>query len=66
MQSKDKSDPKATNPSREEIQGFNIKINEFGEVICTHEMNDINEFLDKAVKDKKLIDRQDVLKGDED
>lgn len=51
---------KTTEANPKDIQGFNIKINEFGEVVCTHEMDDINEFLDKNVKDKKLVDRQDL------
>lgn len=53
---------KNTESSSKDIQGFNIKINEFGEVVCTHEMDDINDFLDKNVEDKKLVDRQDLKK----
>ena len=41
-----------------EIEGFNIKINEFGEIICSHSMDKINEFLDETVEDKKLSDRE--------
>lgn len=62
MPSKDNQDSKEKNNARQEIQGFNIKINEFGEVICTHDMNDINQFLDKNVEDKKLMDRKDLKK----
>ena len=43
-----------TNP---DIEGFNIKINEFGEIVCTHSMDKINDFLDENVVDKKLVDR---------
>lgn len=59
MPSKDKSDSKHKSSSNQEIQGFNIKINEFGEIICTHEMEDINHFLDNNVEDKKLKDRKE-------
>jgi len=51
---------KTTDASPKDINGFNIKINEFGEVVCTHDMDDINTFLDKNVVDKKLVDREDL------
>jgi len=65
MPSKDNQDSKEKSTSHQEIQGFNIKINEFGEVICTHDMIDINQFLDKNVEDKKLVDREDLKKEDQ-
>ena len=37
-----------------ELEGFDIKINAFGEIISTLDIDRINEFLNKNVNDKKL------------
>jgi len=37
-----------------DLKGFDIKVNEFGEIITSHKIDQINEFLDENVKDKKL------------
>jgi hypothetical protein len=42
-----------------ELQGFDITINSFGEIIGTHSIEQINQFLNRHVKDKKLKDRDD-------
>jgi len=50
-------DPKETNKDAykvDDIKGFDIHINEFGEIISSHDMNKINDFLDENVVDKKL------------
>lgn len=39
---------------KESLKGFDIKVNEFGEIITSHKIDEINEFLDENVKDKKL------------
>jgi len=36
------------------LKGFDIKVNEFGEIITSHKIDEINEFLDENVKDKKI------------
>lgn len=36
-----------------ELQGFNIEINKLGEINYTHNIDEINEFLDDKIKDKK-------------
>jgi hypothetical protein len=43
-----------------ELQGFDIKINSFGEITSTFDMDKINEFLNRNVEDKKLKDREDI------
>ena len=48
----------------QDIKGFDIKINEFGEVICSHTMNDLNKFLDANVDDKKLSSNKLAQKAD--
>jgi hypothetical protein len=41
-----------------ELEGFDIRINPFGEVISNIDIDKINEFLDENVEDKKLTDRE--------
>lgn len=53
-----KKKPKEGQPEvHEELKGFEIKINEFGEIISNFEVDKINEFLNENVDDKKLRDR---------
>ena len=42
-----------------ELEGFNIEIDSFGELKTSFSIDKINEFLNKNVEDKKLIDRKD-------
>ena len=37
-----------------DLDGLDIKINEFGEIITNYKIDKINEFLDENVDDKKL------------
>lgn len=43
-----------------ELEGLEIKINEFGQIITNYDINDINKFLNRNVDDKKLRDRDDI------
>ncbi|ELR69961.1 hypothetical protein C900_04484 [Fulvivirga imtechensis AK7] len=52
---KQKEKPKV-NP---ELEGFDIKINSFGEIQTNFNIDKINEFLNKNVEDKKLAERED-------
>ncbi|MEO0776951.1 MAG: hypothetical protein AAFW73_03410 [Bacteroidota bacterium] len=55
-----KKKPKIGKPGvHQELDGFDIKINEFGEIISNFNVDKINEFLDDNVEDKKLVDRQE-------
>lgn len=47
---KDKSKPQL----HEDLEGFDIKINSFGEIRTTFDIGRINDFLNKNVEDKKL------------
>ena len=40
----------------DELKGFDIKINEFGEIVSSFDVDKINSFLDENVEDKKLKD----------
>lgn len=47
-----KSDP--PKPSvHEDLKDMDIRVNEMGEIIRDYDIDDINDFLDKNVKDKK-------------
>lgn len=44
----------------EELSGFEVTINEFGEIRSNMNIEKINEFLDKNVEDKKLIEKEET------
>jgi hypothetical protein len=46
----------------EELKGFKMEINSFGEISSSFPIDKINEFLNKNVEDKKLKDRDDQSK----
>lgn len=37
-----------------DLDGFDVKINEFGEITSTYDVNKLNEFLDDNTQDKKF------------
>jgi len=37
-----------------ELEGFEIRINSFGEIVSNYDVEKINDFLNKHVDDKKL------------
>lgn len=47
-----------------ELDGFEVSINQFGELNSNMNIDKINEFLNKNVEDKKLKDRDDLDKGE--
>jgi hypothetical protein len=54
-----KKKPKAERPTvHEHLEGFNIQINEFGEIISNFDVERLNTFLDENVDDKKLRERE--------
>ena len=42
----------------EELKGFEIEINELGEIVSSLPIDKINKFLNKNVEDKKLVNRK--------
>lgn len=44
----------------EELNGFDIQIDSFGEIRANMNIDKINEFLNQKVDDKKLRDREDL------
>lgn len=52
-----KNKPKSDTPKNtvhKDIKNMDIRVNEMGEIIKEYNIDDINAFLDKNVKDKKL------------
>jgi hypothetical protein len=43
-----------------ELSGLEVTINEFGEIRSNMNIEKINEFLNKNVDDKKLLERDDI------
>ena len=41
-----------------DLDGFDIKINSFGEIQMSYDIEKINQFLNKTVDDKKLRNRK--------
>lgn len=54
----DKPTPKAK--VHQDLSGFEVSINEFGEIKGNMNIEKINEFLNKNVDDKKLLERDDI------
>jgi len=52
---KKKGQPKV----HDELKGFDIKVNAFGEMQTNFEIDKLNDFLNENVEDKKLINRND-------
>ena len=64
MAKKSKEDKIQDKPRvHDELRGFDITINSFGEISSNVSMDTINQFLDKNVVDKK-IDRRKTDDGD--
>ena len=48
-----------------DLQGLDITIDQFGEIKANMNIETLNEFLNKNVEDKKLAERDDTQKADE-
>lgn len=57
MSKKEKKTKPNVNP---ELEGFEVHINSFGEIKSSMKIDDLNQFLNKNVEDKKLKDREDL------
>lgn len=44
----------------DDLKGFKVEINEFGEIVSNFNVEKLNHFLNKEVDDKKLRDRTDL------
>ncbi|MCB0522785.1 MAG: hypothetical protein H6577_17215 [Lewinellaceae bacterium] len=56
-----KNQPKKNKPKvHDELKGFDIKINQFGEITSNLDIEKLNEFLNENVDDKKLRERENA------
>lgn len=49
-----------------ELDGFEIEINEFGEIVSSMPIEEVNHFLDKNLADKKLKNTPHIVALDDD
>ncbi|RMF30825.1 MAG: hypothetical protein D6765_02650 [Bacteroidetes bacterium] len=55
-----KTTPKQEKPKvHKDLEGFDIRINEFGEIVPNVDIDKLNQFLNENVDDKKLRNRTD-------
>ena len=54
---KKKNDPEKKARVHRELEGFEIKVNPLGEITSNYSIEDINTFLNRHVRDKKLVNR---------
>jgi hypothetical protein len=61
MSKSEKSDKKKKPKPRvhDALKGFEISVNQFGEIKSNMDIEKINEFLNENVDDKKLAERED-------
>lgn len=62
MTKKSKSEKKTASKKprvHKDLEGFEVSINQFGELKSNMDIEKINAFLDKNVDDKKLAERDD-------
>lgn len=55
--SKKENKSKKKSKVHKDLEGFEIKVNEHGEIISNYSIDKINEFLNRNVEDKKLMKR---------
>ena len=60
---KDDKSSKKKSKVHKDLEGFEIKVNEHGEIISNYSIDKINEFLNSNVEDKKLVKRNAAEKA---
>ena len=61
MAKNEKTPRKTPKPKvHKDLQGFEVSINQFGEIKSNMNIEKINEFLNKNVEDKKLIEQEEA------
>ncbi|GAB3542352.1 hypothetical protein GCM10027443_43040 [Pontibacter brevis] len=60
---KDDKSSKKKSKVHKDLEGFEIKVNEHGEIISNYSIDKINEFLNRNVEDKKLVKRDAAEKA---
>ncbi|OWP63482.1 hypothetical protein CDA63_08885 [Hymenobacter amundsenii] len=52
-----KEEPEKKARVHKELEGFEIKVNPLGEITSNYSIEEINKFLNRHVRDKKLVNR---------
>ncbi|NVO31513.1 MULTISPECIES: hypothetical protein [Hymenobacter] len=52
-----KEEPEKKARVHKELEGFEIKVNPLGEITSNYSIEEINQFLNRHVRDKKLVNR---------
>ncbi|RDV14336.1 hypothetical protein DXT99_14510 [Pontibacter diazotrophicus] len=60
---KDDKSSKKKSKVHKDLEGFEIKVNEHGEIISNYSIDKINDFLNQNVEDKKLVKRDAAEKA---
>ena len=60
---KDSDSSKKKSRVHKDLEGFEIKVNEHGEIISNYSIDKINDFLNQNVEDKKLVKRDAAEKA---
>ena len=55
---KKKNDPDKKARVHKELEGFEIKVNPLGEITSTYTIEEVNQFLNRHVRDKKIVHRE--------
>ena len=55
-----KKQPKKDPKVHKDLEGFQFKIDSFGEITSNKTVEEVNRFLNKNVEDKKLKGREDL------
>lgn len=63
MAKKKKVDQDKSPKVHEDLKGFEVRINEFGEISSSMEIDKLNKFLDENVEDKKLKEKEEKEKN---
>ena len=67
MAKKEKPEKKTPKPKvHKDLQGFEVSIDQFGEIRSNMNIEKINEFLNKNVDDKKLLERDEKEQEEQD
>jgi hypothetical protein len=53
-----KTGKKKKSEVHKDLEGFTVRVNEFGQIVTTMKVEELNEFLDQNVPDKKLEGRK--------
>lgn len=61
-----KNDKKKKPEVHKDLEGFTMRVNEFGQIVVSNlAIEDLNEFLDKNVPDKKLDNELQITDEEE-